>query len=214
MRLLQYRIDTNSMQEPLADFLNNHDEFRILDKNNNNNSYQYIGNKSLKETDYSNSHKDIEDPLIDKNHCCCDDLDYSKNDSSNSSRLTIRQFTKQYTDISSFGFDNKQGSNIASFGKISPIKSNLAKFDNKDIITTSIENEQASNTIFKEQSSLSSISCHHCNYKGKSENEVLRHSVNAHPGKPARPDPSLLELLQQQQQKEIDDDINNSNTKF
>ncbi|HSF51926.1 MAG TPA: hypothetical protein VLA74_14285 [Nitrososphaeraceae archaeon] len=199
MRLLHYRIDTNSIQGPLADFLNNHDEFKIIDKNNND-SYQNIGNKFLEETDYSNSHKDIEeDPSTDKNQCCCDELDYRKNDSSGSiGRLTIRQFIKQYTDISSFGFDNKCGSNIASFGKISPIKSNLAKFDNKDIITKNIQDEKISNTITQSQDSSSLIACHYCDYCHNDEKEVERHSVNAHPGLPARPDPSLLGLLQQE----------------
>ena len=60
-----------------------------------------------------------------------------------------------------------------------------------------------------------SFVCHYCNYSNNDESKVERHSVISHPGKIARPDPSLLELLQQQQQNEIDDDdINNSNAKF
>jgi hypothetical protein len=39
------------------------------------------------------------------------------------------------------------------------------------------------------------VPCHYCDYQGKSENEVLTHSINSHPGKPARPDPDLLEEL-------------------
>lgn len=59
--------------------------------------------------------------------------------------------------------------------------SNLSKFDNKDII--------------QQEENKSLVSCYYCSYQGKSESEVLKHSVNAHPGIPARPDPSLLELM-------------------
>jgi hypothetical protein len=38
------------------------------------------------------------------------------------------------------------------------------------------------------------IQCHYCNYKGKSENEVISHSVNAHPKKPALPDETITSL--------------------
>lgn len=34
----------------------------------------------------------------------------------------------------------------------------------------------------------SPFSCRYCNYQGKSENDVLVHLVNAHPGKPAQSD--------------------------
>jgi hypothetical protein len=39
-----------------------------------------------------------------------------------------------------------------------------------------------------------SFACHYCSYKGKSESELLNHSVNTHPGRPARPDESILKL--------------------
>ncbi len=36
--------------------------------------------------------------------------------------------------------------------------------------------------------------CHYCDYQGKSEDEVLVHSINAHKGKPARPDSYLVRV--------------------
>jgi hypothetical protein len=221
IRLLQYRIDTNSIQGPLADFLNNSEEFKILDNNFQERESSTMTPSSITKTIPTIDDKVIKAETNENSECCwCYDSNDDKmidiNDRSN--KLTIRQFTKKFTTVySSYRFDNKRSPNIAPFGEISPIKSNLAKFDNKDInttTTTSIENEHASNTISKEQSSSLLIPCNHCSYQGKSENEVLKHAVNAHPEKIARPDPSLLELLQQQQQKEIDDDINNINTKF
>lgn len=82
----------------------------------------------------------------------------------------------------------------------------MAKFDNKDIITKN-KDEKISNTITQEtQDSPSLISCNHCSYQGNSEYEVLRHSVNAHPGKPARPDPSLLELIIKEKNKKDEEE--------
>jgi hypothetical protein len=46
------------------------------------------------------------------------------------------------------------------------------------------------------------MSCSHCSYQGKSENEILVHSVNVHPGLPVRPDPDLLELIQKEDKDE------------
>ena len=48
--------------------------------------------------------------------------------------------------------------------------------------------------------------CHYCNYQGKSEDELLSHSVNRHPGKPARPDPSLLELMQKSKDRDEEEE--------
>ena len=54
----------------------------------------------------------------------------------------------------------------------------------------------------EEENQELSISCHYCNYKGSSENEVERHSFISHPGKPARPDPSLLKLIKGYEKEE------------
>ena len=40
-----------------------------------------------------------------------------------------------------------------------------------------------------------SINCHYCNYQGKSENDLLKHSVNCHTRRIARPDKDLLDLI-------------------
>jgi hypothetical protein len=220
MGLLQYRTVMNSIQGPLADFLNNNEEFKILDNN-----YQEIASSTTTTT--SNTTKTIltiDDDVIkaetnENGECCwCNDLNNDKiiYNNARSKRLTFRQFTKKYLAYSSYRFDNKTSPNIAHFGKISPIKSNLAKFDNNDmIISKNIEDEKVSNTTsrgeqlealssFSAQSSSSPsvIPCVHCSYQGKSENEVLTHSVNAHPGKPARPNPKLLELMQKENKDE------------
>lgn len=57
-----------------------------------------------------------------------------------------------------------------------------------------IEETNTKSSSSEQSSSL--IPCVYCNYQGKSENEVLNHSVNAHPQIPARPDPNLLKLIQ------------------
>jgi hypothetical protein len=191
MRLLCYRIDTDSIQGPLADYLNNSEEFRILDNASTNTTTNTLNYSQVPQ---------------EEDRCCC--YDNNHNYYPNSNRLTIRQFTKYYTSAYSFyRFDNKRSPNIAPFGKISLIKSNLAKFDNKDIITKNIAEEKISNTIIQTQESPSSlISCHYCNYTHNDEKEVERHSVISHPGKPARPDPEMLKLLQEQQQNEKKED--------
>jgi len=196
MGLLRYRIDMNSIQGPLADYLNNHKEFKILDNTSNTNTV----------LNYSNR---MEQDEGEEGYYCSNvnnnQLDNERN------RLTIRQFIKYYIAVYSYyRFDNKISPNIASFGKISPIKSNFAKFDNKDITTKNITEEKLSNNIITQQETqLESppliISCIHCSYQGKSENEVLVHSLNTHPGLPARPDSALLELMQQKKNLDKDD---------
>ena len=70
-------------------------------------------------------------------------------------------------------------------------------------ITKNMNDEKISNTIITqpetqvESPSSLNLSCIHCSYQAKSENEVLVHSLNTHPGIPARPGPDLLELMQQ-----------------
>ena len=116
MGLLRYRIDTDSIQGPLADYLNNNEEFKILESTSNTNTVLNYSNRVEKDEEGGEG-------------CCCSNTDNNHlyNDSI---RLTIKQFIKYY--ISSYRFDNKISPNIAHFGKISLIKSNLAKFDNKD----------------------------------------------------------------------------------
>jgi len=43
-------------------------------------------------------------------------------------------------------------------------------------------------------SSSSLYSCHYCDYTSNKENELIRHSLNAHPNKIAQPDESILKL--------------------
>jgi hypothetical protein len=50
-------------------------------------------------------------------------------------------------------------------------------------------------SFMSSSSSLPSLfTCHYCSYQGKSEDEVLIHSVNTHPGKPAQPDEAITNL--------------------
>jgi hypothetical protein len=170
MRLIRYRLDLTNFE--LTEYLSNEDEFQLLDS-------QEYGEKLL----------------------------------------TIGEFTQTYTtdDKVLSSIDNKTSNILLDFAKRSPFLSILAKIDQidkKDIITKNSSTEKTSITITEEQlessSSLPSssstttpeqsllIPCNYCNYQGKSENEVLTYSVISHPGKPARPDPSLLELLQKQ----------------
>ena len=190
MVLLRYRSDTNSIQGPLADYLNNNKELKIL---YNTPTITNIFNYSIISKE-------------EEGCCCCND----NNNYSDSNRLSIKQFIKYYTAYSSYQFDNKRSNIWAPFDKISSLKSNLAKFDNKDIITKNIEDEKISNTMTQEQIESSSsssseqsslIPCNYCNYKGKSETEVLVHSVNVHPRLSARPDPNLLKLIQNENEK-------------
>jgi hypothetical protein len=63
------------------------------------------------------------------------------------------------------------------------------------------ETDTKSNGHSYKVSQVSYVSCHYCSYQGKSEEEVINHSVKLHPGKPARPDPELLELLRKSKQE-------------
>jgi hypothetical protein len=98
MGLLRYRIDLDNVQGLLADFLDNHEEFQLLDNN--------ICSPTL--------HKEKVD------NCCCNNI----SDNTNGNKLTIRQFTKRYVGITKTQFDTKQSINLAPFGRISPIKTN------------------------------------------------------------------------------------------
>src|SRR5688572_2816741 len=130
--------------------------------------------------------------------------------------LTIGEFTQKYNTgkIQSL-IDNKQSKILLDFVKRSPFLSILSKIDsldNKDITSTTKNKEdgEISNTGLQESLKLSSslqyskqlsfIPCHYCSYQGRTENEVLVHSVNAHPGLPARPEPSLLELMKKKEE--------------
>jgi hypothetical protein len=44
------------------------------------------------------------------------------------------------------------------------------------------------------------IPCHYCSYQGKSENEILIHSINAHPAKPA--DETIIILEKEEKEKQ------------
>ncbi len=130
--------------------------------------------------------------------------------------LTIGEFTQKYnTEKVQSLIDNKQSNILLDFAKRSPFLSILAKIDsldNKDITRTTKNKDdgEISNTGLQESlklssslqysKQLSSIPCHYCSYQGKTENEVLVHSVNVHPGLPARPEPSLLELMQKKEE--------------
>ncbi len=153
--------------------------------------------------------------LSDNNHI----LEEEKEEGSRRA-LSISEFIQKYSDIFNIPIDNKRSSILTDFAKRSPFLSILAKIDSidkKDIITTTknIDDGKAISSTLQEplkslsflpsseQSSLlPSILCHYCNYQGKSENQVLVHSINAHPGKPARPDPNLLDLMQKKDKKE------------
>jgi hypothetical protein len=96
----------------------------------------------------------------------------------NNSRITTRQFIQDYlydSENSKKRFDDKRSPIIPHFGKRSDFSSNLPNFDEKD-----------------EKSSM--ISCHYCDNKFNCEKELLAHSLNTHPGKPAEPDETITRL--------------------
>jgi hypothetical protein len=51
-----------------------------------------------------------------------------------------------------------------------------------------------------------SFVCHYCNYSSNDESKVERHSVISHPGKIARPDESLLELMKEKKETKDNDE--------
>jgi hypothetical protein len=57
------------------------------------------------------------------------------------------------------------------------------------------ESREDNNSNYKLLINESLICCHYCNFTSNSESELVTHSVNSHPGLPARPDPNLLELM-------------------
>jgi hypothetical protein len=125
MMLLTYRIEFAKVREPLADYLNNHEKFQLLNNNNNvgkeEHNQSMVSEYTLKEI--SNSEKET----VPK--CCCNSI----NNNTNGRRLSIKQFIKKYVEIPKNLFDIKEESEVTSFGKISPILSNLPQFDVKDI---------------------------------------------------------------------------------
>ena len=76
--------------------------------------------------------------------------------------------------------------------------------NDKTITKTDNNNDPKTNGHSQKVSYPSHVSCHYCSYQGKSESEVLSHSMSAHPGIPARPDPELLELIKNNRKKEQD----------
>lgn len=82
MGLLRYRIDLDNVQGLLADFLDNHEAFQLLD------------NKICSPT----LHKEKVDG------CCCNNI----SDNTNGNKLTIRQFTTRYVEITKTQFDSNR----------------------------------------------------------------------------------------------------------
>ena len=117
MRLLSHGIDLSNIQGPVADYLNNHSEFKLLD---NYPKKQFFTSSTI------NSVSAVEEEI--QEGCCC----HNDNNLEDNRRLTIRQFTKQYTDSSTFRFDEKTSPNIALFGKISTLSSKLSRFDERE----------------------------------------------------------------------------------
>ena len=69
-------------------------------------------------------------------------------------------------------------------------------------VETTTENIKDTHVSQIDETTTNLIHCHYCGYTGSSEKEIERHSINAHPGKPARPDPTLLELTKEKKEKE------------
>ena len=44
--------------------------------------------------------------------------------------------------------------------------------------------------------------CHYCNFSNPIEEDLVRHSINAHPGKVAQPDESILKLDEEKESEE------------
>jgi hypothetical protein len=168
MKLIRCRLDLTDFD--LTEYLNNEDEFQLLDS-------QEYGERLL----------------------------------------AIGEFTQKYnTEKIQSSIDNKWSNILLDFTKSSQFLSILDKIDlidknNHSTITKNTDDRNlskepvkssSSSLLSSEEASSSLIPCNHCSYKGNSENEVLRHSVNAHPGLPTRPDPSLLELMQKENKDE------------
>jgi hypothetical protein len=126
IRLLRYRIDFTNIKGPLADYLNDNEEFQIL---NNNHCFYNGDNEEEKKIILSEDMKESNTQKGMENKSCCNKI----NNNTNIRRVTIRQFIKRYVEIPKNQFDIQWDSRFASFGKISPIVSNLRKFDVKDI---------------------------------------------------------------------------------
>ncbi|MGI9010636.1 MAG: hypothetical protein ACR2F1_05565 [Nitrososphaeraceae archaeon] len=127
IKKLCYRNNISNIVGPLADNLNDTPDLQIWD------------NSIVTSSKLRQQHKEEGDKNNIKNNCCsCNSIEDRKG------RLTIREFTKKYIEISKNHFDNKRNSNIVHFGKITPIISNLHNFDNKDITNKNIESEKDS----------------------------------------------------------------------
>ena len=88
MHLISYRINLSNIQSPLADYLNNHEEFQLIDNNANSCCSSLNIDKEDESVVLEDNNPRINSESEKVKECYCNNT--------NGRRLTIRQFTKQY----------------------------------------------------------------------------------------------------------------------
>ncbi len=100
IRLVSHRIDLSHITQPLADYLNEHEQLKLLDMT-------YTTEEEQQQTSFNPSPDRIDRELVE-------------DESNNSNRITIGQFTKRYTEKPLSTFDNKRRSDITRVGENKP----------------------------------------------------------------------------------------------
>ena len=112
--------------------------------------------------------------------------------------------------------DEKFNENIEIDEETENVSSKLASEDDNNYTNEDkfIENITVNNGVYPNNASQASqasqitdvvesssvYSCHYCDYTSSKESELIRHSLNAHPGKVAQPDESITKL---EEEKEV-----------
>jgi len=194
--------DENIILEDLVNqyFGNTGDFFEVEDggeanNHNSNDSNSNSGNDDDAnvdtDDDETKTNPDSTDTILVKSNKDISETEKEKNNFSNNG------FSEEYIQNSRTqeqlqGILNKDVNNITFPDKVSNKLFETTK-TNK-IIYSDIEANYLTN-----KSSV--CCCHYCKFTSNSENELLIHSVNSHPGLPARPDPNLLKLVQNKNEK-------------
>ena len=80
------------------------------------------------------------------------------------------------------------GDNTSSETKVSPVKIDQFSAQTPSEIGPTGDTGDTGGNLGK------LLTCHYCNYTSNKESELIRHSINTHPGKVAQPDESILKL--------------------
>ena len=182
----QLKIENNKKVRNVYDMLLNHSNIKKIQDSPI--VLQWLPNEKNKENNNSTDLSDSSDQQSETN-TNYDNIPTSNNILSNSSDHD--NFKQNYKDLGLINnYNNSHNNNYLSISKTRADRS------------------------YRSDSSFSlSYKCNHCNNEFQSEKELLNHSVNYHPGKPALPDKSLIELMKNHESELLINDNHNYDKK-